>query len=57
MSPQLKGTLDPLVFETLEAMFAIHGSGIVWRIEPLGKDAILLNQRTICVSPVRLQPA
>jgi PadR family transcriptional regulator PadR len=56
MSPQLKGTLDSMVFETLEAMFAIHGSGIARRIEPVGKDTILLNRGTIYVSPVRLQP-
>jgi DNA-binding PadR family transcriptional regulator len=57
MSPQLemlKGTLDFMVFETLEAMSAIHDSGIARRIEPVGKDAILLNQGTIYVSPVRL---
>jgi DNA-binding PadR family transcriptional regulator len=43
-----------MVFETSEAMSAIHDSGIAGRIEPAGKGAILLNQGTIYVSPVRL---
>jgi PadR family transcriptional regulator PadR len=58
MSPQLemlKGTLDLMVLQTLEAMGALHGYGIARRIEQVSKDAILLNQGTIYASLVRLQ--
>jgi len=58
MSPQLemlKGTLDLMVLQTLQAMGALHGYGIARRIEQVSKDAILLNQGTIYASLVRLQ--
>jgi PadR family transcriptional regulator PadR len=58
MSPQLemlKGTLDLMVLQTLEAMGALHGYGIARRIEQVSRDAILLNQGTIYASLVRLQ--
>ena len=58
MSPQLemlKGTLDLMVLQTLEAMGALHGYGIARRIEQIIGDAILLNQGTIYASLVRLQ--
>jgi PadR family transcriptional regulator PadR len=58
MSPQLemlKGTLDLMVLQTLEAMGALHGYGIARRIEQISGDAILLNQGTIYASLVRLQ--
>jgi transcriptional regulator len=58
MSPQLemlKGTLDLMVLQTLEAMGALHGYGIARRIEQISRDAILLNQGTIYASLVRLQ--
>ena len=58
MSPQLeilKGTLDLMVLQTLEAMGALHGYGIARRIEQVSGDAILLNQGTIYASLVRLQ--
>ena len=58
MSPpleMLKGTLDLMVLQTLEAMGALHGYGIARRIEQISGDAILLNQGTIYASLVRLQ--
>jgi PadR family transcriptional regulator PadR len=58
MSPQLemlKGTLDLMVLQTLEAMGGLHGYGIARRIEQISGDAILLNQGTIYASLVRLQ--
>lgn len=58
MSPQLemlKGTLDLMVLQTLQAMGALHGYGIARRIEQVSHDAILLNQGTIYASLVRLQ--
>src|ERR1700720_1382727 len=58
MSPQLemlKGTLDLMVLQTLEAMGALHGYGIARRIEQISGDAILLNQGTIYASLVRLE--
>jgi PadR family transcriptional regulator len=58
MSPQLemlKGTLDLMVLQTLQAMGALHGYGIARRIEQLSRDPILLNQGTIYASLVRLQ--
>ena len=58
MSPQLemlKGTLDLMVLQTLQAMGAVHGYGIARRIEQVSRDAILLNQGTIYASLVRLQ--
>jgi len=58
LSPQLemlKGTLDLMVLQTLEAMGALHGYGIARRIEQISGDAILLNQGTIYASLVRLQ--
>src|SRR5712692_7406499 len=58
MSPQLemlKGTLDLMVLQTLQAMGALHGYGIARRIEQISGDAILLNQGTIYASLVRLQ--
>jgi PadR family transcriptional regulator PadR len=58
MSPQLemlKGTLDLMVLQTLQAMGTLHGYGIARRIEQVSGDAILLNQGTIYASLVRLQ--
>src|ERR1700728_3121573 len=58
MSPQLemlRGTLDLMVLQTLQAMGALHGYGIARRIEQVSRDAILLNQGTIYASLVRLQ--
>src|SRR5215813_13584421 len=58
MSPQLemlKGTLDLMVLQTLQAMGALHGYGIARRIEQVSREAILLNQVTIYASLVRLQ--
>ena len=58
LSPQLemlKGTLDLMVLQTLEAMGALHGYGIARRIEQVSREAILLNQGTIYASLVRLQ--
>jgi PadR family transcriptional regulator, regulatory protein PadR len=58
MSPQLemlKGTLDLMVLQTLQAMGALHGYGIARRIEQVSRDVILLNQGTIYASLVRLQ--
>lgn len=58
LSPQLemlKGTLDLMVLQTLQAMGALHGYGIARRIEQVSRDAILLNQGTIYASLVRLQ--
>src|SRR5215469_7837969 len=58
MSPQLemlKGTLDLMVLQTLQAMGALHGYGIARRIEQVSKEAILLNQGTIYASLMRLQ--
>jgi PadR family transcriptional regulator, regulatory protein PadR len=58
LSPQLeilKGTLDLMVLQTLEAMGSLHGYGIARRIEQVSGDAILLNQGTIYASLVRLQ--
>ena len=58
MSPQLemlKGTLDLMVLQTLQAMGALHGYGIARRIEQGSRDAILLNEGTIYASLVRVQ--
>jgi transcriptional regulator len=59
MSPQqlemLKGTLDLMVLQTLQAMGSLHGYGIARRIEQISRDAILLNQGTIYASLLRLQ--
>jgi PadR family transcriptional regulator, regulatory protein PadR len=59
MSPQhlemLKGTLDLMVLQTLQAMGPLHGYGVARRIEQISRDAILLNQGTIYASLVRLQ--
>jgi len=59
MSPQhlelLKGTLDLMVLQTLQAMGPLHGYGVARRIEQISHDAILLNQGTIYASLVRLQ--
>jgi PadR family transcriptional regulator, regulatory protein PadR len=58
MSPQLemlKGTLDLMVLQTLQAMVALLGYGIARRIEQVSGEAILLNQGTIYASLVRLQ--
>ena len=60
LSPQLemlKGTLDLMVLQTLQAMGALHGYGIARRIEQISRDAILLNQGTIYASLVRLAAA
>jgi transcriptional regulator len=51
----LKGTLDLMVLQTLQAMGALHGYGIARRIEQISREAILLNQGTIYASLVRLQ--
>jgi PadR family transcriptional regulator, regulatory protein PadR len=51
----LQGTLDLLVLQTLASMGAMHGYGIVRRIEQVGADALLLNQGTIYAALVRLQ--
>jgi PadR family transcriptional regulator PadR len=58
MSPQIeimKGTLDLMVLQTLEALGSLHGYGIARRVEQVSGDAILLNQGTIYASLVRLQ--
>jgi transcriptional regulator len=59
MSPQhldmLKGTLDLMVLQTLQAIGPLHGYGVARRIEQISGDAILLNQGTIYASLVRLQ--
>ena len=58
MSPQLemlKGTLDLMVLQTLQAMGSLHGYGVARRIEQVSREAILLNQGTIYASLVRLQ--
>src|ERR1700730_12118931 len=51
----LKGTLDLMVLQTLQAMGALHGYGIARRIERVSGEAILLNQGTIYACMVRLQ--
>jgi PadR family transcriptional regulator PadR len=51
----LKGTLDLMVLQTLDAMGPLHGYGIARRIEQLSGDEVLLNQGTIYASLVRLQ--
>jgi PadR family transcriptional regulator PadR len=59
VSPQqlemLKGTLDLMVLQTLQAMGQLHGYGIARRIEQISLQAILLNQGTIYASLLRLQ--
>ena len=50
MSPpleMLKGTLDLMVLQTLQAMGALHGYGMARRIEQISRDTILLNQGTM----------
>ncbi len=51
----LKGTLDLLVLQTLEALGPLHGYGIARRIEQSSGDEVLLNQGTIYASLTRLQ--
>jgi PadR family transcriptional regulator PadR len=51
----LKGTLDLMVLQTLDAMGPLHGYGIARRIEQLSGNEVLLNQGTIYASLVRLQ--
>ncbi|MCU1384118.1 MAG: transcriptional regulator, PadR-like family [Acidobacteria bacterium] len=51
----LKGTLDLMVLQTLDAMGPLHGYGIARRIEQVSGDEVLLNQGTIYASLLRLQ--
>ena len=51
----LKGTLDLMVLQTLEAMGPQHGYGIARRIEQVSEDVLQLNQGTIYAALLRLQ--
>ena len=53
-SPILQGTLDLMVLKTLEQLGPLHGYGIARRIEQVGQNALVVNQGTICLCPVRL---
>lgn len=53
-SPILQGTLDLMVLKTLEQLGPLHGYGIARRIEQVGQDALVVNQGTIYLCPVRL---
>lgn len=50
----LRGTLDLMVLQTLDAMGPLHGYGIARRIEQVSEDVIELNQGTIYASLLRL---
>jgi PadR family transcriptional regulator, regulatory protein PadR len=51
----LRGTLDLMVLQTLDAMGPLHGYGIARRIEQLSDDVLQLNQGTIYAALLRLQ--
>ena len=51
----LRGTLDLMVLQTLDAMGPLHGYGIARRIEQISEDVLQLNQGTIYASLLRLQ--
>jgi len=51
----LQGTLDLMVLKTLHALGALHGYGIVRRLEQVSGASISLNQGTIYPALVRLQ--
>jgi len=51
----LRGTLDLMVLQTLDAMGPLHGYGIARRIEQISEDVLQLNQGTIYAALLRLQ--
>src|SRR5258706_13522546 len=51
----LRGTLDLMVLQTLDAMGPLHGYGIARRIEQVSDDVLQLNQGTMYASLLRLQ--
>src|SRR5262249_26801882 len=51
----LQGTLDLMVLQTLADIKRLHGYGIAQRIEQVSGKKMLLNQKTIYASLVRLQ--
>jgi PadR family transcriptional regulator PadR len=50
----LQGTLDLMVSKTLDTIGALHGYGIVRRIEQISEEALQINQGTIYAPLVRL---
>ena len=51
----IRGTLDLMVLQTLDAMGPQHGYGVARRIEQISEDMLQLNQGTIYASLLRLQ--
>ena len=51
----LRGTLDLLVLNTLDALGPLHGFGIARRIEQVSGDLLYLNQGTLYPALLRLQ--
>ena len=51
----LRGTLDLMVLQTLDAMGSQHGYGIARRIEQMSHDILKLNEGTVYAALMRLQ--
>jgi PadR family transcriptional regulator PadR len=51
----LQGTLDLIVFKTLEALGPLHGYGIAQRIQQVSEDLLKLNQGTLYPALLRLE--
>jgi len=50
----LRGTLDLMVLQALEAMGPLHGYGIAQRIEQISGESLKVNQGTVYLCLVRL---
>ena len=50
----LRGTLDLMVLQALEAMGPLHGYGIAQRIEQISGESLKVNQGTVYLCRVRL---
>ena len=51
----LRGTLDLMILETLEAMGPLHGYSIARRIEQISHDELSINQGTLYPALLKLQ--
>ncbi len=51
----LQGTLDVMIFKTLQTMGALHGFGIARRLEQLSEEVLQLNESTVYTSLLLLQ--
>jgi len=50
----LRGTLDLMVLQALQAMGPLHGYGIAQRIEQISGESLKVNQGTVYLCLVRL---